>query len=186
MSGASGRGRCIAPFLLRQILARFATVPEWKNARHILLYLALHGEIMVESLALRDDFRTFYVPRIAPRHALTVHPYTPGGTPLLTNVWGLRQPAHSVPEASPEVLDLVIVPGLLFDESGNRLGYGGGYYDRFLPRLRPDCITIGVAAGIAPALPMEAHDVPVQIIVTPGRTFRRADTTEPIPPPYSD
>lgn len=169
------------------LLQRLAALAEYVAARHILLYLALPGEIAVEALANAPGGKTFYVPRIAPRRALTVHPYRPGETLTVTNAWGLRQPAPDAPDVSPETLDLVIVPGLLFDEGGNRLGYGGGYYDRFLPCLRTGCVTVGVAEGnhVVPLLPAEAHDVPVSVIVTPERTFRLKDTTKPIPRPCS-
>ena len=169
-----------APFL-----ERLTALPEWQAAYHILLYLALPGEINVEMLADVPAGKTFYAPRIAPRRALTVHAFQPGVTLLETNAKGLREPTSQTPQVAPERLDLVIVPGLLFDEWGNRLGYGGGHYDRFLARLRPDCVTVGVAVGnaVVPTLPTEAHDIAMQLIVTPTRTFRLTDTTEPIPRP---
>ncbi|MBC8141392.1 MAG: 5-formyltetrahydrofolate cyclo-ligase [Armatimonadetes bacterium] len=169
------------------LLERLTSLLEWDAARHVLLYLALPNEIVVETLADIPGDKTFYVPRIAPRRVLTVHPYRPGETTLVQNAWGLREPAPNVPEVPPETLDLVVVPGLLFDEGGSRLGYGGGYYDRFLPRLRTACVTVSVAGenGIVPALPTEPHDIAVKLIVTPGRTFRLIGTTEPTPPPCS-
>ncbi len=169
------------------LLERLLALPEYVAARHVLLYLALPGEIVVETFAGTPGDKTFYAPRVAPRRVLTVHWYVPGQTPLVQNAWGLREPAPDVPEISPDTLDLVIVPGLCFDELGNRVGYGGGYYDRFLPRLRAGCITVGVAGenAVVPTLPTESHDVPVFIIVTQERTFRLKGTTEPIPPPCS-
>jgi 5-formyltetrahydrofolate cyclo-ligase len=76
----------------------------------------------------------------------------------------------AVPEddIDPTWPDVVLVPGLAFTPTGQRLGQGGGWYDRFLPRLRDDAVTIGVAFGpqIVAALPLDDHDVPVDMVVT--------------------
>lgn len=71
-------------------------------------------------------------------------------------------------DVGPTALDVVIVPGLAFTADGYRLGQGGGHYDRFLPRLRPGCRTIGVcfAEQLVDRLPVEDHDVPVDVVVT--------------------
>ena len=72
------------------------------------------------------------------------------------------------PAIDPRLIDVVIVPGLAFTVAGDRLGQGGGWYDRFLPRLRADCVTVGV--GFEPqmvaALPTEPHDVRLSVVVT--------------------
>jgi len=83
---------------------------------------------------------------------------------------------HGVPEVrlerrhelAIEHVDGVLVPGVAFDRRGYRLGYGGGFYDRLLPRLRTDCRVVGVAfAGqVVDALPAEAHDQRVAALVT--------------------
>lgn len=65
-------------------------------------------------------------------------------------------------------LDLVLVPGLAFTPDGRRLGRGGGHFDRFLPRLRSDCLTVGVcfAEQLRDDLPTEPHDVAVDRVVS--------------------
>jgi 5-formyltetrahydrofolate cyclo-ligase len=76
----------------------------------------------------------------------------------------------AVPEADvdPTWPDVVVVPGLAFTTAGDRLGQGGGWYDRFLPQVRADCTTIGVcfAEQILDTLPVEAHDVTMDHVVT--------------------
>ena len=68
----------------------------------------------------------------------------------------------------PREIDLVCVPGLGFDQVGNRLGSGRGYYDRLLPRLRSDAIKVGLAyeCQIVPQLSTEPHDVPMDLVIT--------------------
>ncbi len=68
----------------------------------------------------------------------------------------------------PATLDVVAVPGLAFTADGRRLGQGGGHYDRFLPRLRAGCVTVGTAFAeqLVDDLPTEPHDVRLDLVVT--------------------
>ena len=70
-------------------------------------------------------------------------------------------------DVDPATLDVVLVPGLAFTADGARLGQGGGHFDRFLPRLRPDCLTIGVGyrEQLVDDLPTEPHDVHLTHVV---------------------
>jgi len=72
------------------------------------------------------------------------------------------------PPPDPLTVDVVIVPGTAFTPDGHRLGQGGGWYDRFLGTVRPDCVTIGVAFApqILDELPVEPHDVRLHVVVT--------------------
>ena len=149
------------------------TLPEWKEARHVLIYLAMPGEIDVESLMKNNsddgEAKTFYAPRCGPKRELVIHPYVPGHTPLVSGVWGLREPdAALVPDIAPALLDLVLAPALLLTPTGDRLGYGGGYYDRFLPNLSPSCLSVGLLPHplVVPHLPVEAWDTPVDLVLS--------------------
>ncbi|MDD2401408.1 MAG: 5-formyltetrahydrofolate cyclo-ligase [Clostridia bacterium] len=68
----------------------------------------------------------------------------------------------------PSLVDLCILPGTAFDRNGYRLGYGSGYFDRFLPLLRSDCLKIALSYDyqILDTIPHESHDIPVDIILT--------------------
>jgi len=76
----------------------------------------------------------------------------------------------AVPEdhVEPTWPDVVLVPGLAFTAAGHRLGQGGGWYDRFLAGVRPDCLTIGVgfAEQLLDAVPTEAHDIILDRVIT--------------------
>jgi 5-formyltetrahydrofolate cyclo-ligase len=71
-------------------------------------------------------------------------------------------------DVGPELLDVVVVPGLAFTPGGERLGQGGGHFDRFLAGVRDDCLRIGVAfrEQLVAALPTEGHDVAVDRVIT--------------------
>ena len=72
------------------------------------------------------------------------------------------------PPPDPISIDVVIVPGLAFTAAGDRLGQGGGWYDRFLTTVRPEAIKIGVAftPQIVDSLPVEPHDIRVDVVIT--------------------
>jgi 5-formyltetrahydrofolate cyclo-ligase len=89
-------------------------------------------------------------------------------TQFLINAYGIPEP-NGGSEISPELIDLVIVPLLCFDQSGNRVGYGKGYYDRFLKNCRKDCIKIGFSyfSPIASIDDPNEFDIPLDYGISP-------------------
>jgi len=87
------------------------------------------------------------------------------GAPLYEAGFGTLAPSELAPQVEP---DVILMPLLGFDKRGTRLGYGGGYYDRTLERLsrRPRLVGLAFAAQELDDIPREAHDVPLDIIVT--------------------
>ena len=77
-------------------------------------------------------------------------------------------------EFNPDKLDLVIVPGIAFDKKGHRIGYGYGYYDRFLKTIKKKAVKIGLAFDfqLIESIPEEEHDVPMNIVVTDKEILR--------------
>ncbi|MDD5439716.1 MAG: 5-formyltetrahydrofolate cyclo-ligase [Candidatus Omnitrophica bacterium] len=83
--------------------------------------------------------------------------------------YGIEQPRREALRPVPlEEIDVVIVPGVAFDEKNNRLGRGKGYYDRFLKRLQPRTITLGLGFDFQHVknLPRDSHDLPVKKVIT--------------------
>jgi 5-formyltetrahydrofolate cyclo-ligase len=97
----------------------------------------------------------------------------PNDPDLVTSDYGIREPIHSPPWPIDKI-DFLVVPGMAFDEHGNRLGRGGGYYDRFLaqPGLRAFKCGLAFEEQLIPSVPMHKHDVPVDAIVTDARVLR--------------
>jgi 5-formyltetrahydrofolate cyclo-ligase len=82
--------------------------------------------------------------------------------------YGIREPKReSIRPVPGEEIDVILVPAVAFDRRGHRIGYGGGYYDRFLPEV-PRAVRIGAAFScqIVPRVPEDPHDLPVDRIVT--------------------
>ncbi len=95
---------------------------------------------------------------------LTVHP---ASEPLERHRYGYRQPVAGSIEVPDVEISAVLVPALAFDHRGHRLGFGAGYYDRFLARLDPSVLRIGVSDGfLVSELPIEPHDVPMTHLAT--------------------
>jgi 5-formyltetrahydrofolate cyclo-ligase len=103
-------------------------------------------------------------------------------TPKLVDEWGeklsvsrhgVQEPAESAPSVNVTDLDLIVVPGLGFDESGGRLGRGGGFFDRFLarPEVRAWKVGVGLDEQVVERLPRDPWDIPVDAVVTPTRTL---------------
>ena len=94
------------------------------------------------------------------------------GEPLNAGVWGIREPKPEAPEVEP---DMLLVPLLAFDRAGYRLGYGGGYYDRTIGRLRADkpvtAVGIGFAAQEVPQVPISPRDARLDLVLTERETI---------------
>lgn len=135
-----------------------------RGAGRVLLYLPFRGEPSPLGLLRRYPEARYFLPRTAPG-GLSVHPFD---APRERHRYGFEQPAAGAPEVDPASLDAVVVPGLAFDRAGGRLGYGAGYYDRFLATLPPRVLRIGLVpeALVLEALPRDPWDVPVDFLAT--------------------
>lgn len=133
-------------------------------------YAAIGSELdafpLLERLA-REGYQ-LCLPVITPLgNPLVFRAWAPG-EPLVPRKWDIREPADTEPAVEPDVL---LVPLLAFDDEGHRLGYGGGYYDRTLQRLRAmkPVIAIGLAYDTQEIgeVPVEAHDQRLDFVLTP-------------------
>lgn len=149
------------------------TLIEERNAQHIALYLSFDGEISTEKLikTLWAQGKQVYLPVLHPfnpNHLLFLR-YLPD-TLMLKNKFGIWEPKLNVQSVLPlEELDILFTPLVAFDKQGNRLGMGGGFYDRTLQHWQKSSfIPVGLAHQCQQVeqLPTEAWDVPLhQILV---------------------
>lgn len=152
-----------------------AGVPGLADAGVVALYLpAFPEEIPADRMvaAASRAGKRVVLPRVVARERrLALHEADPRD--VARGNWargplGLREPRSEWPELDPSEVDWLLAPGLAFTPSGDRLGRGGGYYDRLLARLRPDAIAWAFAfeVQIVPELPVEPHDRRVAGIAT--------------------
>jgi 5-formyltetrahydrofolate cyclo-ligase len=140
--------------------------PVFQRSAVILAYMPIPGEACLTPLFERQPQKRWVLPRIIPEenHRMVFHPYDAGR--LVLHHFGMAEPAPDLPIIPSNEVQLALVPGLAFDRLGGRLGYGGGYFDRFLRDFTG--ITLGVIfqALLFDHLPRGEHDLPVEWIVT--------------------
>ena len=160
--------------------SRLASLPELRRARTVLLYAATHDEADPSPLLARlhsRGVRTLF-PRVRGEVLDLVE-----ARDLATLTLGYRGIHEPVgPSVSPGVVDLAVVPGVAFDAAGGRLGQGGGHYDRLLPELAAHCVRVGFcfSCQMAARIPREAHDQPVDAVVTERAVHRVRNGPRPV------
>jgi 5-formyltetrahydrofolate cyclo-ligase len=122
---------------------------------------------------LRKEFPCIRIsiPKVIEENKLT-HFYFEAASPLEENEWGIPEPSGGT-ETPVEKIDLVIVPLLAFDRQGNRVGYGRGFYDRFLSQCRPDCKKVGLSFfdPVNEISGIDKNDVRLSHCVTPMKFY---------------
>lgn len=156
--------RATQPDRAAEVCTHLAAFLHARGARRVLAYHALPGEPDVGALAAEFELLTTRA-RFRPAPHLTLHGWD---TATEVSRFGVRQPPADAPRVALETVDAVLLPGLAFDRSGVRLGYGGGFYDRLLPGFPG--LTVGVVweALVVEALPTEDHDLRVRCLATEG------------------
>lgn len=175
----------------QMLVGQMLQLPQIKNATAIALYLSNDAELDTKPLiqALWQAGKNLYLP--------ILHPFVPGylifqsyqqDTPMKLNRFQIPEPVLNCAEIKPVAeLDVICTPLVAFDAKGNRLGMGGGFYDRTLAQL--ETTTAGnsnrlsaaspVLIGLAhqcqqvATVPVEAWDIPLPFIVTPNQIFRQ-------------
>lgn len=160
------------------ILQRLLALPAFRDAPLVTGYVATRGEIDLTPLwhATVEAGKTYALPvSLTGAHdGVLSFCATPGFVPkaLIRGRFGIAEPPADFPVLDPRDLSgaVLVVPGLCFDDEGYRLGYGGGYYDRYLTTLRSLGVavtTVGLAFSVChvPLLPHEPHDRAVDLIL---------------------
>ncbi|KGP75236.1 5-formyltetrahydrofolate cyclo-ligase [Desulfosporosinus sp. Tol-M] len=157
------------------IQQKLMDLPEFQLARTVMLFLNFREE--VETTALAEA-------TIAGKKKLVLPRCAPNGTLLLIKVrdlikdiergaYGIREPKLTLGVVDPSEIDLIIVPGSGFDLQGNRLGYGGGYYDRLFMRLNPltPRVALGFECQVIPQVPVGEHDAKMTMLITENGVY---------------
>jgi 5-formyltetrahydrofolate cyclo-ligase len=158
---------------------RLQALPEWSAAAVIAGYAALPSELDPAAAlgAARARGATVALPRVDDRRAprLRFH-LVAGPEDLAPGAFGIHEPREGCPEVDPGRLDVLLLPGLAFDEAGGRLGYGKGYYDELVGPLRaaggPFSVGFGFDFQIVGRCPVGPGDIPIDCVVTETRVVR--------------
>lgn len=161
--------------LSERIATRVFGLEIYRAARWVHLYVgAIEGEVETRAIALDalGSGKRVACPRVEPGAARLAHYEIRSLDELVAGPRGLWQPDPARCRAVSEtVLDLVVVPGIAFDRFGHRLGFGAGYYDRFLDRVTAPKMGLAFSLQLAERVPHSPRDVPVDWIVTEAETI---------------
>ena len=149
------------------ICRRLGIFMDYRNAKNIMLYLPINSEVNTIPIIqmCQEDDKKILIPTIQ-NDEITACEFK-GFETLEKGKFKVLEPCDKTP-FPPAKIDLICVPGLAFNTGRYRLGYGGGYYDRFLPMLREDCFKVGIAYDfqVTNLLPIEPHDFKLDMVIT--------------------
>ncbi len=155
------------------ICERFRAIPQFRGAETVLVFMHIRDEVRTTDLVahLLQSGKKAVIPYCAGNNLELYH--LTDLTELSPGVLGIPEPRPSLRSlaerrVTPEELDLLAVPGVAFDPGGGRVGYGRGYFDRLLRKLRAGAVSVGIAfqCQLFDRVPMESHDVPLDAVAT--------------------
>jgi len=175
------RRRGMNAVLLREYSAlaqrQLLELPEFAMAKVIALYAPVNNEVETADLFLagRREGKQLLFPRVAGRDLEFVE--VSSWSELEPAAFGIAEPTGSS-IVEPAAIDLMVVPGLAFDHFGYRLGYGKGFYDRYWHQKPQHGVLVGLAYNfqVVDRLPVEHHDIQLDLLVTEANLLRFART----------
>ena len=159
------------------IANRLWDIPAFPASATILFYVNFRSEVEtlpLISTCLKKGIRICVPLTITADHRLLAYQINDLELDLVKGYCGIPEPdPKRLRLVEPSAIDTVIIPGSVFDKQGGRLGYGGGYYDRFLQYHAPRALRIGVAFDlqVIEAVPVEPHDQNLNYLVTETQTI---------------
>ncbi len=170
----SGSQRSNLSTIITNRLRRF---PPFISSNNPLFYISFKSEVETHGL-IKERLaagKTVLVPKTdTANRRLVIYRIRDWAQDLQPGAYGILEPSGTaVEQVDPSMVDLVLVPGSVFDRQGGRYGYGGGYYDRFLAKKAPGALRIGLAFDlqVLPHIDLEAHDQRVDVIITEKETL---------------
>ncbi len=152
----------------------FFELEEYKNAKTVMIYSDIKSEVKTNVFAERiiADGKRVAMP-VTDMEKGEFYPYTITGiAQLKAGAYGIMEPNLKFAEKggveliSKDEIDIVIVPGIVFDMFGDRIGYGGGYYDKFLADFKGLKIGVTYSECMCYAVPAEENDVRMDMLIT--------------------
>ncbi|OGI02229.1 MAG: 5-formyltetrahydrofolate cyclo-ligase [Candidatus Melainabacteria bacterium GWF2_37_15] len=152
------------------ICRKIQDLEEYHKAKNIAGFYPYDNEIDIKPL-FQDLSKNWFLPVVIDKENMIFCPYETCSE-LILNKFGIYEPCKGK-EVNINELDMIVIPALSVDENGNRLGYGKGYYDRFLAKLPQQCIKIVPILDelIVKNLPHNQYDIPVDLIVTQSGVY---------------
>ncbi|WP_462412222.1 5-formyltetrahydrofolate cyclo-ligase [Neobacillus sp. Marseille-QA0830] len=158
-----------------KIACRLFQEQVWNEAKIIGITISKPPEVDTYQMIRKawESGKQVAVPKCNPKEKLlTFHALTEFSQ-LESVFFGLFEPIEEITkEVAADDMELLIVPGLAYSTDGYRVGFGGGYYDRFLSRYSGNTVSLAFNEQIISDLPVENHDIPVSCIITPDKVLK--------------
>ena len=153
----------------REIEQKLFGLPEFRKAARVMFYASFQSEVETHSMIRRalTEGKHVVLPRVKGKELelLEIANFDQDVSP---GAWGIPEPDQGKATAVQDI-GLIIVPGAVFDERGNRLGYGAGFYDKLLAQYQGLTAALAFELQVMPQVPVDSHDVPMKKIVTEKR-----------------
>jgi len=157
------------------IQQKLLELPEFQKAQTVMLFLNFREEVETTALAEATiaSEKKLVLPRCAPHGILLPIVVRDLTQDIELGAYGIREPKVTLEVVQPSEIDLIIVPGSGFDLQGNRLGYGGGYYDRFFILLNPltPRVALGFECQVIEHVPTDKHDARMTMLITEEKVY---------------
>lgn len=157
------------------IQQKLMDLPEFQLAQTVMLFLNFREEVETTAMAEATIAakKKLILPRCAPHGILLPIEVRDLKLDIEPGKYGIREPKLTLGVVEPSEIDLIIVPGSGFDLQGNRLGYGGGYYDRFFMLLNPltPRIALSFECQVVPEVPVGQYDAKMTMLITENGVY---------------
>ncbi|KKR06928.1 MAG: 5-formyltetrahydrofolate cyclo-ligase, 5-formyltetrahydrofolate cyclo-ligase [Candidatus Peregrinibacteria bacterium GW2011_GWC2_39_14] len=157
----------------KKIISKIARNSLYKSSKSILFFMSIHGEPDLTPL-IKTALKTknVFLPRTDKKNNFIHVHQIKTLDDLKIGTYNIKEPHDACPKIDPKKIDLAFIPGIVFSETCSRVGFGKGFYDRFLKQTK--CYKIGLAYEfqIVENMSCEIHDVPMDEIITEQKTIK--------------
>ncbi len=157
----------------QRVIENLVSMESFKTAGSVALYKAIGGEVQLHSLFLLcwELGKQTCIPVFDQTRKIYEMALITAASTFKSGHYGIQEPA-SIQPVSLKAIDLMIVPGVAFDLKGNRLGRGGGYYDRLLNGYSGVSAAVAFDFQLVEEIPVDPTDIPVHAVITESRTIK--------------
>lgn len=155
-----------------KIYKRLCLFPPFRASRAFFTYITHRGEVSTDRIM--QDFwgkKKIFIPSVLGTRLVIHELRTPHA--FVNGEFGIRESRHRVPQRGKNMFSVALIPGIAFDLTGHRIGFGKGFFDRFLKKINVTTIGLAYEFQIVDKLPTGPYDMAVDYIVTEKRIIRR-------------
>ena len=159
----------------KQIKERLFDIDEFRDAQVVLFYVSYNNEVFTHDMIKETQVmgKQVVVPFSDTKNKTVIPVKLDSWDELKTGSYGILEPVREhLKKVTVDIVDVIIVPGVAFDICGRRIGHGLGYYDKLLAETDKTSIGLAFEIQIVESIPVERHDVSIDMIVTEKRTIK--------------